>query len=259
MPRLQQPGTRISRWMPVPLFGALAFVLILAACGSQPVPTAAFVLHEAQTAKITDLSFTAAGTFASSLGATLNGQSGGGSDLTFQANLTGKITMSPQRADLALSLGRGQGVAIEIITDAATQTGYVRLPALDQAGAAQWISVPLGDLASYLDTSIFTNFEHVTQAKMIGPDTINGAAVYHLQGKQQLQQGTGSATEDFYVRQDNAYPVRVVVQGSVSVPDAAGSGTATGPAASIDVTIDFTGVNTGAAITLPSGSQVAND
>jgi hypothetical protein len=246
--------------MAVPLFGALAFSLLLAACGSQPVPTAAFVLHEAQTAKITDLSFTAAGTFASSLGATLNGQSSsGGSNLTFQASLTGKITMSPQRADLALSLGQGQGVAIEIITDAATQTGYVRIPALDQAGAAQWISLPLGNLASYLDTSIFTNFEHLTQAKMVGPDTINGTAVYHLQGKQQLQQGTGSATEDFYVRQDNAYPVRVVIQGSVSVPDATGSGTATGPAASIDVTIDFTGVNTGAAITLPAGSQVAND
>jgi hypothetical protein len=245
--------------MPVPLFGALAFTLILAACGSQPLPTAAFVLHEAQTAKITDLSFTAAGTFASSLGATLNGQSSGGSDLTFQASLTGKITMSPQRADLALSLGQGQDVAIEVITDATTQIGYVRIPALDQAGAAQWISLPLGDLGSYLDTSIFTNFEHVTQAKMVGPDTINGTAVYHLQGKQQLQQGTGSATEDFYVRQDNAYPVRVVIQGSVSVPDATGSGTATGPAASSDVTIDFTGVNTGAAITLPSGSQLAND
>lgn len=246
------------RWLALaPLVGTLA----LAACAQvYGAPDAATVLREAQAAKITDLSFTATGTFASSLAGALGGQSADGSNLSFQADVTGKITMSPQRADIAVSLGQGQGVAVEIITDAATQTGYVRIPALAQAGLGsdQWIQVPLDGLATYLDTSIFTNFEHITKATMVGPDTINGVAVFHLKGSQQLQQDLGNVTEDFYVRQDNTYPVRVVIQGSVSVPTQTTGGTGTGssPAATVSVTTNFTGVNTGIAIALPSGSQV---
>jgi hypothetical protein len=234
---------------------------MLAACDvPNTLPDAATVLAQAQTAKITDLSFTATGTFASSLGAVLGGGSDG-SNFSFQADVSGKITMSPQRADLAFSLGQGQGVALEIITDAATHNGYVRVPALAQAGlgTGQWIQVPLDGLATYLDTSIFSNFEHIAKATMVGPDTISGVAVYHLRGTQQLQQGVGGATEDFYVRKDNSFPVRVVIHGSVSVPTQATGGTGGGsaPAATVDVTTNFTGVNTGIAIALPPASQVA--
>ncbi len=240
----------------------LMLVLLLPACGvpSGP-PTAASVLRQAQTAKITDLSFTATGTFASSLGAILGGQSADGASLSFQADVTGTLTTAPQRAHLALALGQQQGVAVEIITDAASQTGYVRLPVLAQVGldTGQWIAVPLDGLASYLDTSIFINFEHLTKATLVGSETIQGVAVYHLRGAQQLQAGIGSATEDFYVRQDNAYPVRVSIQSAVTTPTQATDGASAGsrPAATVKVIITFTGVNTGSTIALPSGSQVA--
>jgi len=236
--------------------------LLLSACGvpSGP-PTAASVLRQAQTAKITDLRFTATGTFASSLSAILGGQSANGSSFSFQAEVTGTLTTTPRRTHLALALGQKQSVAVEIITDAATQTGYVRLPFLAEVGldTGQWIAVPLDGLATYLDTSIFTDFEQLTQATLVGTETIQGVAVYHLRGAQQLQAGIGEATEDFYVRQDNAYPVRVTIQGTVNAPTRATDNTnaSSRPAATVKVNITFTGVNTGNAIALPSGSQVA--
>jgi hypothetical protein len=249
------------------LLGTLATV---AACGAPAgPPTAAVVLRQAQNAPITDLRFTANGTFASALGALLGGQNGAsGSTLSFQAMVTGTLTTAPKRADLALSFGQqqqaqsAQGVAVEIITDAATQTGYVRLPGLAQLGlgANQWLKLPLDGVTGYLDPALFSNFEQLTHATMVGSETIGGVAVYHLRGTQQLPQGLGSASEDFYVRQDNAFPVRVTLQGAVQVPtQVAGGGagaTGSGPAASVQVTISFTGVNTGATVSLPSSSQV---
>jgi hypothetical protein len=228
------------------------------------------VLRQAQSAKITDLRFTASGTFASALGALLGGQNDTtSSTLSFRATVTGTLTTTPERADLALSLGQqqqssgqsAQGVAVEIITDAATQAGYVRLPILASLGLGtdQWLRLPLDGVASYLDPALFTNFEQLTHATLVDSETIGGVAVYHLRGTQQLPQGLGSASEDFYVRQDNAYPVRVALQGAVQVPTqvtGGSGGTATGPAASVQVTISFTGVNTGTAIALPSSSQV---
>ncbi len=242
------------------LLGALA----LPACGVPPAPpTAASILRQAQTAKITDLHFTATGTFASSLAALLGGQSADGSTFTFQAAVTGTLTTAPRRAELALLVGQEQGVALQIITDAATQTGYVRLPALAPVGLGPnwWIHVPLDGLATYLDPSLFTNFEQLSQPTLVGAETIRGIAVYHLHGAQQLASGIGSTTEDFYVRQEGAYPVRVGIHGAVTVPTPASDTTGAGgrPAASVQVTIDFTSVNSGLTIALPPSSQVVGE
>jgi hypothetical protein len=243
----------------------VAGVLALAACAAPGaplgVPDAATVLRDAQAAKINDLTFSGSGTFASSLGGLLGGGTGGGTDTSVQAYIAGKITMKPQRADLSLASAQGQAAFAEIITDTATETGYVNLPILAQAGlgGAGWIAVPLDGLGSYLDTSIFTNFEHVTNPAMVGAEVLNGTQVYHLRGEQQLPQGLGSATEDFYVRRDNSFPVRVIIQGSVSAPSSVTGGTGSGSTtvASEKATIDFTGVNTGITISLPSGAQTA--
>lgn len=248
------------RWLAlaVALVAGVASVGTLAGCGGPaPLPSAATVLREAQAAKITDLKFTATGTFASSLGPALTGGADG-SNLSFQATVTGTITTAPRRMDLRLALGQDQQVALEVITDASTGTAYVRVPFLDEIdpGINLWIRVPLDGLPAYLDPSIFTNFEQVTRPTMVGADTIGTVAVYHLKGAQQLQSSVGSASEDFYVRQDNTFPVRVTIQGAVTVPGLAGDSTSTGGHASVQVTTDFTAVNTGLSIALPSSDQI---
>ncbi|MBF6591235.1 MAG: hypothetical protein IVW57_12015 [Ktedonobacterales bacterium] len=259
--RRRQMGSGRLRWFAL---APLLAVLALAACGlpgqSGPVLDAALVLQRTQAASIKDLSFSMKGTFAANLGSLLGSQSGG-SGVSLDGSGTGKITMAPQRADVSLALGSSGGIAFEFITDAATQTVYAKIPGLSQitggSNADQWYSLSAGSASALLDTSIFTNFENLTQAKNIGSSTLNGVSVWHLQGKQQYGGAIATATEDFYVRQDNYYPVKVVVSGSATIPTevAGGAGVSGSPGATINITIDFTGVNSGTTITLPSGSQ----
>jgi hypothetical protein len=234
-------------------------VLALGACGlpgaSTQTPSAATVLADVQSANIKDMTFTANGTLSFDLGSLAGATGSAGTNLSADGSLAGKITSSPQRADLALTVG---SESFEVVTDAATQHGYISSPLLSQlfsslgSGSSSCIALPIGNLATVVDTNAFTNFESLTQAKNIGSDNVNGASVWHLQGKQQYNGAT--ATEDFYVRQDNSYPVRVVITGNANAPIGGTSG-GSNPSANAKITIDFTHVNSGITISLPTNCQ----
>jgi hypothetical protein len=225
--------------------------LLLAACGlpgSSQDPSAATVLAAAQAVNIQDLSFTGTAALTLDLGALTGSSGGGATNFTFNGNITGEITSSPQRADLTLTASQTE--LAKITTDAATKTGYVNVPALSGlSGSAgnSCFQLPLDSVSSVLDTSIFSKFEKISNAKNIGSDSIGGVAVWHLQGNQTY--GGATVTEDFYVRKDNSYPVRVVITGSASAPSSGGS---SGPSGSITFTIDITHVNSGITISLPA-------
>lgn len=256
----RQMWSKYVRWLGLaPLFAAL----MLTACGlpgSTQTPTAATVLADAQAASIQDLTFTATGAFSFNLGALAGAGGSSATNMTLNADVTGQITTTPQRADLTLTAG-GQSVQVNVVTDGATQQGYISSPLIGQllgslggSSTSSCVALPTGSLSSVLDTSIFTNFEHITQAKNIGSDTVNGTAVWHLQGNQTY--GGATVTEDFYVAQANSYPVRVVITASATAPSGVG-GTSGGssPSGNATITIDVTKVNSGISISLPTNCQ----
>jgi hypothetical protein len=243
------------RWLALaPVVAALT----LSACGfpgaNAQTLDAQTVLLRAQSAAINDLTFTADGTFAVDLGGLAQATGSSTSTISLDATIAGKITKSPQRADLSLSTSGSQDAMLEIITDSASQSGYLNVPALGQLlgnSAGGWIKLPIGDVSSVIDTSLFDKFEQLTEAKNVGSDSIGGVSVWHLQGKQTFD--GANATEDFYVRQDNYYPVKVVVKGDASVPTAVAGG-AGGAGATVNVTINITKINSGLTIALPATS-----
>jgi hypothetical protein len=91
-----------------------------------------------------------------------------------------------------------------------------------------------------LARSQLTGYESLQNAKLVGAETLNGVNVWHLTGTG--NSGGSNVAYDLYVRQDNYYPVKLVGKSS---------GTDQGT-----LTIDFTGVNTGATISLPPADQV---
>ncbi|HEX6122623.1 MAG TPA: hypothetical protein VFY89_05655, partial [Ktedonobacterales bacterium] len=130
----------------------------------------------------------------------------------------------------------------------------INVPALGQLlgdSGTNWIKLPIGEVSSVLDTSVFDKFEQLTEAKNVGADTLNGVSVWHLQGKQTYS-GI-SATEDFYVRQDNYYPVKIVLKGDGSVPTEI-AGSADAPSATVNITITVAKINSGLTIALPAAS-----
>lgn len=233
---------RGGRWLlPVALLGAVA-LMSLAGCGLPGAsafggspPDAATILQRTQSAKITDVSFTLTGTLTASLDPNTQG-------LKASFDGTGKMTISPKRGDFALNVDANSNkLPIEVITDSSGDAGYLNLSSLlAQLGvpAGYWLKLPLGSVANYVsDPTAFTNFMQITKPTLVGSETLNGVSVYHLEGQQQAA-SVATATEDFYVRQDNYYPVRVDLHGNaVAVANA---------------TLNFTAVNSGLNIDLPS-------
>jgi hypothetical protein len=177
----------------------------------------------------------------------LSGTSGGNSGA---ATGTGTITTSPNRADVQLSATEeGQQVNIELIEDGDANVTYVKVGGLSSLGvpAGKFIKVTSNSASSAL-TSLFsaftpdqiTNYKNLKGVTLVGAETVDGIAVWHLKGTKDL--GSTSATADFYVRQDNNYPYKFVAHASGG--------------ASADVTVTFTGVDTGASVTLPTPDQV---
>lgn len=245
-----------TRW----LFAAMFLgMFALAGCGVSGVggatatPDAATILQRAQAAsgQIRDATFTMK-LDTSSLGTPFSGTG------------NGKVTTSPKRADIAFNFTvSGQQVNLEIITDAATSTGYLKFSGLSVPGfpADKWKQVPLGTAANLgADPSQFTDFGKLKNPTLVGVEQLNGTAVYHLKatlnasdlGTATAGTPTGSAvataaagnsfTYDLYFRQDNYQPVRIAFQSS--------------GAAAVSAQVDFTAINSGATIDLPPADQV---
>lgn len=238
---------------------ALTALCIVAGCGlnstAKKTPDASQILASANDAKISDYTFTY--NLSINLGNLVPTSSpddtsslfGSGS---FTMNGDGKVTTDPQRADITLNMSLGSyAVTGEEIVDGAAS--YTNISGLDGTTSDQWIKTDLGSLGvaggfgGLFDTSTFTSYKNLKGVTLVGADTINGVAVYHLKGTQTINASEMSvnATTDLWVRQDNDFPVKLVEQFG-----GAFSGTAT---------IIFRAINSGFTIATPPPDQVTSE
>ena len=232
----------------------IAFVLLaagLAGCGAlnlggarpTATPDAATILQRASTASYKDATFTL--TVSSVISGTTTNGTG-----------SGALTKSPERAKITLNIpftfeGTTSNVTFDIVEDKATDSTYTRITGLPSIGGIslgsdKWTKTTTSSGAgdSPVDVSSVIDVNKVKDAKRIGVETLDGAAVYHIQSTRSTTTTTvGStpttinATTDIYVRTDN-YRVQKI------------SSHSTGDTAA-DVTLTFTAYDTGVTIDLP--------
>lgn len=222
--------------MLLPVLLAAAFVL--AGCGvggggaaaPTATPNAATIIQRAESVKINDTAFTL----------TLSGTAGG---QTISGTATGKLTKSPPRNDITFNLtANSQQLVFETITDGTTNTTYTMFTQPAVLATGKWTKTASSSSASPFDASQFTDYSQIKNPTLVGKDTINGVAVWHLTGQDTAAGETGNV--DLYVRQDNYYPVEIKGQASSSETN-------------LNITLIFTSVNTGnISISLPPASQV---
>jgi hypothetical protein len=300
---------RLALWLSSALLLAL---LSLAGCGLSAtrahVFTAAEILqnatnvldvsgtaaaHPASSATVKDLTFTMKFTVSMDLSSSSQGKE----QFTETMTATGKETLAPRRTQMDMSMAMdvpglsgltggglypltgGQALTMNTIVDYDSQTAYIKSSLFDSLlkgssdTPATWYKMPfasVGDLG--VDTSMYIDYSKLKNAKLIGSETINGVAVWHLRAIENIEQsapGLGAAsarttagsvglnaTTDYYFRKDNYRPVKVVISGTdtLSGPDsgsASGAGTMT-----MNGEMDFTSFNTGISISLPPPSEV---
>lgn len=162
----------------------------------------------------------------------------------FTSYSTGVITLNPYQLDWQTSTqAKGQTIASQEIV--ANNNLYVKT-----AGSSTWSKIPLSQVANQSKQSSgqpgnqtpaappsLDQIANVTNAKLVGTETMNGVKVYHIHGQGQHSAtasgtptgvatsaptgaATGTATgtaqnvaytEDLYVRTDNYQPVEVVL------------------------------------------------
>jgi hypothetical protein len=153
-------------------------------------------------------------------------------------------------------------MTIEIITDAATNTTYERVTGLPNVGGvsldATWIKTTVsGDVSpgSPIDISAITgltNMGNEKKAHLIGVETLDDVKVYHLQSSVTTTTTIGGSSmssttvTDYYVRQDNYRPVKLVSGASSQFGT-----TASGAVSTSTATLAFTAYDTGLTIDLP--------
>lgn len=232
-------GRQIRGRLAVMLLPALLVAAVaLAGCGiggiggASPTatPNAATIIQRAQGVKINDAAFTL------TLSGTANGQ-------TISGTATGKLTKSPPRSDITFNLtSNGQQIAFETISDGTTNTTYTMFTAPAALATGKWTKTTGSSGASPFDVSRFTDYSQIKHPTLVGKDTINGVAVWHLTGQDTA--ADAPANVDLYVRQDNYEPVEIKGQGT-------SSGT------NLTITLTFTSVNSGTiSISLPPANEV---
>lgn len=213
-------------------------LLILAACGSvstKPLTAAQIVQNSQKPSTLKDA------TFDLSLNITA-----AGSSLIFAG--TGRFTRTPNRSDITLAgTFLGQSITFEVITDG--NNSYTK-----QSPSTKWVKTTGANSTSGLgiDPSSFTNFGNLQNPTLVGVETVNGYQAYHLKGT--ISPGTptpglGPSTtqEDYWVRKDTFYPLKVVV--SSTSTDSSGTTSTT-------FTLTFKTWNTGIKINLPPPADV---
>jgi hypothetical protein len=239
-------GRRLAAWlMPALLVG----VMSLAACGASststqatPTPTlsAQQILQNADHATISDMAFTLSGT------ENISGTTG---------SITGsaKVTKSPARVEMTITIPyTGTQLSVSFIVDAPTSTVYIKFGpnALGVPSNVWYKDSTTGTLGSSFASigsqlTSPTNYTNLQNPTLVGSETINGVAVWHIRGTDSSGStptagatSTSGVTDDLYLRQDNYYPVKVVITGDGA-----------------NLTVNVTSVNTGITITLPANAQ----
>jgi hypothetical protein len=163
------------------LLAALLGVLSLAACGTSSrgatptaTPDANAILQQAANADYTDVTFNLTLTTTAS-GQTINGTG------------SGAITKSPARAQLTLTIpitanGQTTQIKVETVADSATKTLYTHTTTNGIVG--RWTKSSLSNGSSSgtsVDVNSLTSVAAYANAKVIGSETLDGVAVWHLQ------------------------------------------------------------------------------
>lgn len=237
-----------SNLAPATYAAMLVGVMLLAACGgssgttsgnkgssSTPTPDAQAIIQKTKTG------------FAGIKDATFNIKLQSGSASSAQAvsgSGNGKLTRSPDRIQMSLSgVISGQQGTVNFIVDKSSDSAYVQTAQTN----GKWLKIPAAALGTSTDIGDF----NTPDATLVGEETINGTPCYHLHGTETTTVPTTTSsstaapsnettTVDYWVSKTSYNPVRIV---STSQDGSS-------------VTVDFTSVNTGAAITVPSGDQV---
>jgi hypothetical protein len=300
--KMNTPVThRLALWLSSALLLAL---LGLAGCGLSAtrthVFTAAEILqnatnvldvsgtaaaHPASSATVKDLTFTMKFTVSMNLSSSSLGKQ----QFTETMTATGKETLAPRRTQMDMAMAMdvpglsgltgGQALTMNTIVDYDSQTGYIKSPLFDSLLKASsdapetWYKMSFASVGGLgADTSMYIDYSKLKNAKLIGSETINGVAVWHLRATEDIEQsapglgaisarttagGVGlNATTDYYFRKDNYRPVKVLIAGTDTLsgsgtPSASGAGTMT-----MNSEMDFTSFNTGISISLPPPSEV---
>ena len=152
---------------------------------------------------------------------------------------------SPNRTDVVITnlTTAGEQFSGEVIVDVATNATYIKLTGSSILGlpTGEWLKTTGGSFLNPLpvNPTQFSDLSHLSGVTLIGPTTLDGIAVWHLQATKMIDGST--AKVDVYVRKNNSQLYKIVANLS---------GTSSGT-----ITFKITGVNTGATITLPATSQ----
>lgn len=241
--------------------------------------------HPASSATVKDLTFTTKFTVSMDLSSSSLGKE----QFTETMTATGQETLAPRRTqmDMAMTmdipglsgLTGGQALTMNTIVDYDSQTGYIKSPLFDSLLKASsdspetWYKMSFASVGGLgADTAMYIDYSKLKNAKLIGSETINGVAVWHLRATEDIEQsapGLGAisarttagsvglnVTTDYYFRKDNYRPVKVLIAGTDTLagsgtPSASGAGTMT-----MNGEMDFTSFNTGISISLPPPSEV---
>lgn len=239
---------RLALWLSSALLLAL---LSLAGCGLSAtrthVFTAAEILqnatnvldvsgtaaaHPASSATVKDLTFTMKFTVSMDL----SSSSFGKQQFTETMTATGKETLQPRRTQMDMTMAMdipglsgltgGQALTMNTIVDYDSQTGYLKSPLFDSLlkGSSDapetWYKTSFASVGGLgADTSMYIDYSKLKNAKLIGSETINGVAVWHLRATEDIEQsapGLGAisarttagsvglnATTDYYFRNTN--------------------------------------------------------
>lgn len=215
---------------------ALAACSSVAAPGTNTTPTASDILAKAKAAKLKDATYT----ITIKVGSTnLAGNITGSGD--------GKLTTHPQRSSSTINFSVSNTTfAYEIITDG--KDTYTK-----QRSEAKWsknaVTLPVNPSDSL-------NYDQMKNPTLVGAETINGITTWHLKSVGQTTVTSATATanptpttvsgsEDLWVRQDNAYPVKIIIDASQV------GGTAT-------ITTQYSAWDTGITIDLPAPDQITS-
>lgn len=232
MPKMRLRG----RAEAVVLSAALAGTLALGGCSIGPFgapPSVSTILQKAAAIQITSEDFTEAF-----------------SGLVVGTNTSAmyevKHTTNPDRTDIAFDITSPAGHAVgEIINDAVTNTSYEKLGEPASSASGKWAKTGKFDVfQTASDIGPYLDFKDDTDAKLVGADTVNGVAVWHL--TRDVPGGdAGAVTEDMYFAQSDFKPVKIVVK-------------ATGANAST-TTIVFKAINDSSiSVALPPADQIAS-
>jgi hypothetical protein len=153
---------------------------------------------------------------------------------------TGTATNDPQRFQFSVTvLNGGTTFAWDEIDDVATNSSYQHDSQPASMASASWDKLRLTDDAFMVEQTL--DYRKLENAMLVGMDQIMGISVWHARAS--ATEEPNQAQMDVYVRKDDFLPIRLVL----NIVD---------PVSRTGITYNFTSINTGLTISLPSPDQV---